>query len=66
MPTNLAIDDQLVIEAQRQGKHRTKREAVNQALREYVERHRRMALLDLAGRIDWDPAYDHKKRRRRG
>lgn len=65
MPTNLAIDDQLLLEAQRQGKHRTKREAVNQALREYVERHRRKAVLDLAGRIDWDPDYDYKKVRRR-
>ena len=33
MATNLALDDRLVDEAKRLGKHRTKRAAVNEALR---------------------------------
>ena len=38
MPTNLAIDDNLLDEALRIGGRRTKRETVNEALKEYVER----------------------------
>jgi Arc/MetJ family transcription regulator len=65
MPTNLAIDDRLLEEALRLGKHRTKRATVNEALKEYVERRRQMAVLDLFGKIDYDPAYDYKKQRKR-
>ncbi len=65
MPTNLAIDDRLLEEALRLGKHRTKRATVNEALKEYVERRRQMEVLDLFGRIDYDPAYDYKKQRNR-
>jgi len=36
MPTNLAIDDNLLDEALRIGGCRTKRETVNEALKEYV------------------------------
>lgn len=69
MATNLAIDQDLLCEAQRLGKHRTKRDTVTQALVEYVERRRRKQVLDLAGRVDWDPDYDPKalrERHRRG
>lgn len=67
MATNLALDDKLVEEAKRLGKHRTKREAVNEAIAEYVARRRRRKVLDLFGKMDWDPDYDYKaERRRRG
>ena len=67
MPTNLALDDDLVEEAKRLGKHRTKREAVHQALAEYVARRKRERILRLFGKLDWDPRYDYKaERRRRG
>ena len=36
MPTNLAIDDQLLEQARRIGKHKTKKETVNTALEEYI------------------------------
>jgi Arc/MetJ family transcription regulator len=65
MPTNLALDDRLVEEAKRLGKHRTKREAVNQALAEYVARRKRKRILRLFGKLDWDPRYDYKSERRR-
>jgi len=64
MATNLALDDRLVSEAQKYGGHRTKREAVNEALAEYVARRKRRRLLDLFGKLDWDPDYDYKKARR--
>jgi len=38
MPTNLAIDDQLLEEALKLGGHRTKKATVTEALEEYVRR----------------------------
>ena len=64
MPTNLAIDDDLLRQAQRLGRHRTKREAVNVALREYVTRMKQKDVLDLASSLEWDPEYDCKAERR--
>jgi len=65
MPTNLAIDDKLIEDARRIGKHRTKREAVNEALREYVQHRKQLQVLDLFHTIDLDPVYDYKKQRKR-
>jgi Arc/MetJ family transcription regulator len=65
MATNLALDEELINEAKRLGGHRTKREAVNQALAEYVAGRKRRKLLDLFGKCDWDPDYDYKAERKR-
>jgi Arc/MetJ family transcription regulator len=65
MATNLSLDDALVEEAKQLGGHRTKREAVNEALAEYVARRQRRRILDLFGKLDWDPDYDYKKERQR-
>jgi Arc/MetJ family transcription regulator len=65
MPTNLALDDDLVDEAKRLGNHRSKREAVNEALAEYVARRKRRTVLDVFGGLDWDADYDYKEERRR-
>jgi Arc/MetJ family transcription regulator len=65
MATNLAIDDRLIEEAQRVGEHKTKKEAVTVALEEYVRRHKQARVIELFGKIDYDPAYDHKAARRR-
>lgn len=67
MATNLALDDALVEEAKRLGKHRTKRDAVNEALAEYVASRKRRKVLELFGTMEPDPRYDYKaERRRRG
>lgn len=63
MATNLAIDDTLIDEARRVGKHKTKKEAVTAALDEYVRRHRQIEILDHFGTVDFDPSYDYKKMR---
>lgn len=63
MATNLAIDDHLIDEARQVGKHSTKREAVTIALQEYVARHKQLAVLDLFGTIDFDPAYSIRQSR---
>jgi hypothetical protein len=65
MPTNLAIDDDLLAEAQQIGGHRTKKDTVNEALREYILRRRQAKVVDLFGTIEFDAGYDHKKQRRR-
>lgn len=65
MPTNLAIDDDLLTEAQRVGGHRTKKDTVNEALREYIQRRRQAKITELFGTIEFDSTYDYKKQRRR-
>ena len=65
MPTNLAIDDRLIDEARRIGRHRTKKEAVTAALDEYIRRRKQLQVLDLFGTIDSRPDYDYKANRRR-
>jgi Arc/MetJ family transcription regulator len=64
MPTNLAIDDRLIDEAVRLGRHRTKKDAVNAALDEYIRRRKQQRILSLFGTIDYDETYDYKRQRR--
>jgi len=65
MATNLAIDDQLLAEAQAIAGLKTKRATVNEALREFIQRRKQIEALRLLGQIDFDPKYDHKKGRSR-
>ena len=46
------------------GGYRTKRETVNEALREFVQRRKRLELLKLVGKVDYDARYDYKHERR--
>jgi len=64
MPTNLNIDDRLLDEAVRLGGRRTKRETVDEALVEYIQRRRRRELVKYFGKIDFEPGWDYKKARR--
>jgi Bacterial antitoxin of type II TA system, VapB len=63
MATNLAIDDNLIVEAQTVGNHATKKAAVTAALTEYINRRKQLEILKLFGTIDFDPEYDYKKAR---
>ncbi len=65
MPTNLAIDDALLEEALKIGGKRTKRETVNEALREFIQRRKRLKALEAFGTITMDSSYDYKKMRKR-
>lgn len=60
MPTNLAIDDRLIDQAKRLGRHRTKKDTVNAALDEYIRRRKQVALVPLFGTIEYDTRYDYK------
>lgn len=65
MATNLALDDSLIAEAQKIGQHKTKKDAVTAALKEYIARKKQLRILDLFGKLDFDPDYDYKKARSR-
>ncbi len=65
MPTNLAIDDSLILEAVRIGKHKTKKEAVTTALTTYIQHLKQMEMVSLFGQVDFDPKYNYKKGRKR-
>jgi hypothetical protein len=64
MPSNLAIDDALLEQAQELGKHRTKRETVNAALEEYIRRRKQQEIFPLFGTIEYEEGYDYKRERR--
>jgi Arc/MetJ family transcription regulator len=64
MATNLAIDNALIEEALKIGGHRTKKAAVTEALKEYIQRRKQLQLVDLFGKVEFDPEYDYKKQRR--
>ena len=55
----------MIAEAVKLGRFRTKQEAVNAALAEFVSRRNRLRLLELGGQIDFDPAWDYKRMRGR-
>jgi Arc/MetJ family transcription regulator len=65
MPTNLAIDDALLERALRLGGKRTKRETVDEALREFIARRLRLRSLDAIGTIEFDEGHDYKRARKR-
>jgi hypothetical protein len=65
MPTNLAIDDRLIEQAQKLGRHRTKKDAVTAALDEYIQRRKQQDILPLFGTIDYQANYHYKHERRR-
>jgi Arc/MetJ family transcription regulator len=65
MATNLAIDPKLLQKALDVSGLKTKKETVNLALQEFINRHKQLELLDLFGKMDPDPNYDYKKGRTR-
>lgn len=65
MPTNLAIDDNLIEKAKQIGGHKTKKAVVTEALEEYIARRKQLLVLNLTGTIDYDEKYDYKALRKR-
>ncbi len=63
MATNIQIDNALVDKAMKLGGSRTKREAVNKALAEFVQRREQLRILGLFGTVDFDPGYNYKDQR---
>ena len=63
MPTNLAINDDLLEQAKVVGRHKTKKAAVTEALEEYIQRRKQTEVIKVFGLIDYDESYDYKKQR---
>ncbi len=63
MATNLAIDDKLLAEALSISGLKTKKDTVNSALKEFINRRKQLEILDLFGKLDPDADYDYKKAR---
>lgn len=64
MATNLALDDELIREAQKISGHRTKKAVVTEALQEYIQRRKQLEIVGLFNTIEYDSNYDYKKQRR--
>lgn len=60
MRTNIVLEESLIKEAMRLSRAKTKKELVNQALKEFVENRKRLNLMDLAGKIEFAKDYNYK------
>ena len=65
MATNFNIDIKLLEEVYQIGNFKSKKEAVNVALKEYIQRHRQKDMLKFLNKVDFDKNYDYKKARNR-
>ena len=65
MTTNLSIDVQLLDDALKIGGLKTKKDTVNLALQEFIQKRKTADILTLFGKIEYDADYDYKKTRRR-
>lgn len=64
MRTNIVLDDSLMREAQALSQIKTKREVIDQALREFVAHRKRLDLRKLRGIGKLRADYDYKNSRR--
>ena len=65
MATNLDLDPALLDEALAVGGRAAKKEAVTEALKEYIGRRRQAKVTRLFGTLQYDPAYNYKRQRKR-
>ena len=64
MPSNLAIDDKLLNRALKVGGKKTKKDTVNEALREFIVKREQKKVLELFGTVEYFDDYAPKKYRR--
>ncbi|MDY6863299.1 MAG: type II toxin-antitoxin system VapB family antitoxin [Thermodesulfobacteriota bacterium] len=65
MATNLAIDHNLLRKALEISGLKTKKDTVNMALKEFINRRKQLEILDIFGKMDPDPNYNYKEGRSR-
>lgn len=65
MLSNLNIDDDLLNKAFQLSKKKTKADAINEALFEYIKRRKKLEILDVFGTVEYFDDYDHKTFRNR-
>ena len=64
MRTNIVLDDETVKKAFRYSKAKTKKELIDEALKELIASRQRLDLRDLRGTIEFRSDYNYKKLRR--
>lgn len=65
MATNLAIDETLLEEALKVGGFKTKKETVNVALKELIQRRKQEDVVRMFSSVRYDKNYNYKKMRER-
>ncbi|MCA0444884.1 MAG: type II toxin-antitoxin system VapB family antitoxin [Bacteroidetes bacterium] len=65
MATNLGIDTDLLKQALELGKLKTKKETVNQALREFIQRRKMEDVISAFGTIEYSSDYEYDQLRTR-
>ena len=65
MATNLSIDPSLLEKALELSGEKTKKAAVNMALREFIARREQTRLRELFGQLEWSADFDYKRERSR-
>jgi Arc/MetJ family transcription regulator len=63
MRTTLNIDDEALQAAMKLAGGRTKTEVINEALRRFVRAKRRLQLLDVRGKVEWEGEVDDLRKR---
>jgi len=63
MATNLAINDELLVSALKAGGLKTKKDTVNLALEEFIQKRKRKEAIELFGKIDFSKNWNPKKAR---
>lgn len=64
MRTNIVIDEELVKKGIRYTGLKTKKELVNHALKELIQREERKEILRLKGKLHWDGDLEEMRRNR--
>ena len=65
MATNLAIDPNLLRKALEISGLKTKKDTVNMALKEFINRRKQLEIIEIFGKMDPDPNYNYKEGRSR-
>ena len=64
MASNLLIDNELMDSALKIGGLKSKKDTVNQALREFIQRRKSAEIIELFGTVEYVSGYNHKDARR--
>ena len=65
MAITLSLDPKLIDRAVELSGERTRKAAVTRALEEFIARREQKRLLELMGKLEWDPSFDDKAERTR-
>ena len=63
--STISVDEKLLAEARKLGKHKSNQEAAQAALVDYVRIKKQLGIAQLFGKIEYHEDYDYKALRRR-